>query len=563
MMKKPKFRQSLFLARTPPFWPFLIICAAAGSLVSLGEVHKFHCSDTLVPILASLQKWTPFFWEQDRIGMLVPLLTLPIRHPLLNLLAQEAIYVSTALAAMFLLARYMLRDDSYALVGTLSAVACLSLVPVSWFSDFTTITLGGVWLALGLGGLVLTKREPGFPTSWWRWAIALGLLVLAHWVYSATALLLGPLVVARFLICRQESKAPDAQTDDVFRSTWDSTPKTLIQRVVMTEAVGQLILLGVGFGMGVLFFRLSTRHAVHHTDLSTLPVAQWPNTWRQLWDNQWSSLTPHHWPYFLFGIAFAGSVSFLHPTTRRQPGVAGRAGIAVAIAAIVYFLFMGTRRWTALNSCCPRYTHPSIFLLQGGLALLASGQVTSGLKDRLNRHPYVVAATGLLLAAFINFHSPSIKKVRSDLLHTYGLGGRTDDVLAARCTHVAGDYWKVWPTVFHANLLLREQGESRTVWGITLRGEPTHGKWQHMPLEELRIAVPVDDREQADAWLQSFHLPAMMVVERRSTIYVLRPAAVVLREQHQNLPGDLDPNGAFRGVAGDPKGKPVRSTEDH
>src|SRR6266496_3394333 len=140
MIKNPKFRESSVPAQSPPLWPFLIICAVVGCVVSLGGLHKFHCSDTLIPILFSLQKWTPFFWGQDRIGMLVPLLTLPIRHPLVNLLAQDAIYVSAALAAMFLLTRYMLPDDSYALVGTLSAVACLGLVPVTWFFDFTAAT---------------------------------------------------------------------------------------------------------------------------------------------------------------------------------------------------------------------------------------------------------------------------------------------------------------------------------------------------------------------------------------------------------------------------------------
>jgi hypothetical protein len=538
MIKNSKSRESWVPAQIPPLWPFLIICVAVGSIVSLGSLHWLHNSDTLVPILASLQKWTPFFWEQDRIGMLVPLLTLPIRHPLLNLLAQESIYVSTALAAMFLLARYMLRDGSYALVGTFCAVACLGLVPVTWFFDFTAVTLGGVWLTLGLGGLVLTEAQPGIPTSWWRWSIALALLVLAHWVYSATALLLGPLVVARFLICGQQSEAPDAHTDDDRRSTWASILMTWTRRILRTEAVGQLVLLGVGFGMGVLFLRLSTRHAAMHTNLKSLPAAQWSSTWRQLWNNQWSSLAPHHWPYFLFGTAFAGLVSLGHPARRRQAALASRAGIAVAIAAIVYFLFMGTRRWMVLNSCCPRYTHPSVFLLQGALAIFATGQLTSGIRDRLNRHPYVVAAVGLLLAALINFHSPSVKKVHSDLALVFGLGGRTGDVLAAHCTHVAGDYWKVWPTVFHANLMLREQGESRTVWGITLRGEPTHRKWQRMPLEKLRIAVPLDDTKEADFWLQAFNLPAMVVVEKRSTIYVLRPAAVVFAEEQQKFKFD-------------------------
>src|SRR5437762_10011290 len=97
----------------PPLWPYLVICAAAGLMVSLGSFHWWHNSDSLIPMLVSLQKWTPFFWEQDRIGMLVPLLTLPLREPLWNLIAQEAIYVSTTLAAMFLLPRYVLRDGNY------------------------------------------------------------------------------------------------------------------------------------------------------------------------------------------------------------------------------------------------------------------------------------------------------------------------------------------------------------------------------------------------------------------------------------------------------------------
>jgi hypothetical protein len=68
-------------------WPYLLLCAGVALVVTLGDFHRGHTADTLLPILVSLQRWTPFFWEQDRIGMLVPLLTLQLRHPLLNLLA--------------------------------------------------------------------------------------------------------------------------------------------------------------------------------------------------------------------------------------------------------------------------------------------------------------------------------------------------------------------------------------------------------------------------------------------------------------------------------------------
>jgi hypothetical protein len=99
---------------------------------------------------------------------------------------------------------------------------------------------------------------------------------------------------------------------------------------------------------------------------------------------------------------------------------------------------------------------------------------------------------------------------------------------------VAGDYWKVWPSVYHANLMLRDQGKSATVWGITIPcGGATRAQWERLPPEKLRIAVPLEDREIAQTWLQFFGLPPMVVVEKRPTIYVLRAAASVLREQQQ------------------------------
>lgn len=555
------FQTSFASTRTPALWPYLVLCAGVGLVVSLGAFHQGHIADTLLPILVSLQKWTPYFWEQDRIGMLVPLLTLPIRHPLLNLLVQEAIYVSAALAAMYLLPRYMLPERNYALAGTLSAAAFLGLAPEGWFFGFTAFTFYGVWLALGLGALVLVDGRPGTPILGWRWLMALGLLVLAHWVYSATALLLGPLVVARFLVGRKGTKPADAQGDRPTviggRTSW-----TWIRRVFRTEFGSQLLLLCLGFGLSFLFIRLATRHIPSHTDSSALPAAQWSNTWGQLLKKGWSCLAPYHWPCFLLGTAFAGLVQLGVSARRRQAGVAWRAAIAVSTAAIVYLLFMGTRRWVVLNSYNPRYMYPSYFLFQGALAILAAGQLPLAISHRFSKQAYLLATAGLLIAALTSFHFPSVKKVRDDLDRT--IGTRTADILAARCTHVAGSYWKVWPAVFHANLVLRDLGETRTIWGITFRGEPTRTQWKHMPLENIRVAVPVDDKDaaaywlqafhlkaddkdEAEFWLQAFHLPPMVVVERRSTIYVLRPAAVVLSEQQGMSADILDVDRRFAG----------------
>src|SRR5688500_4546792 len=57
----------------------LVFMAAVAASMSLGRLHEFHSADSILPVLVSLQRWTPFFWQQDRFGMVVPLLAMPIR----------------------------------------------------------------------------------------------------------------------------------------------------------------------------------------------------------------------------------------------------------------------------------------------------------------------------------------------------------------------------------------------------------------------------------------------------------------------------------------------------
>jgi hypothetical protein len=163
----------------PRLWPFLLACGAAAVWIDFGAFHQFHTSDSLLPILVSLQRWTPFFWRQDRVGMLVPLVALPVRHPLGNLLFQDAIYIFSGLAAFFLLARYLLRDETYALARMVSATAFIALAPPAYIFDFFANTFYGVWLALGLGGLVILEPDANGQISWVRRACALILLILA------------------------------------------------------------------------------------------------------------------------------------------------------------------------------------------------------------------------------------------------------------------------------------------------------------------------------------------------------------------------------------------------
>src|SRR3954454_9563013 len=90
--------------------PWVIVSLLAAGLAAwmgLGTLHDFGHADSLLPVLVSTQRWTPFFWGQDRFGMLIPLLAMPFRHPLVNMLVQGWLTTVAALLAPFVVARFL------------------------------------------------------------------------------------------------------------------------------------------------------------------------------------------------------------------------------------------------------------------------------------------------------------------------------------------------------------------------------------------------------------------------------------------------------------------------
>ena len=89
-------RQSLFA---------VCLLAVTSFVVAIGWTLNLHNADSLIPIFESLDFWLPFYWGQDRFGMLLPLLALPIRNSFWNLIAQNAIGVFLLLVGAYLAAR--------------------------------------------------------------------------------------------------------------------------------------------------------------------------------------------------------------------------------------------------------------------------------------------------------------------------------------------------------------------------------------------------------------------------------------------------------------------------
>src|SRR5262249_25382614 len=143
-------------------------------------------------------------------------------------------------------------------------------------------------------------------------------------------------------------------------------------------------------------------------------------------------------------------------------------------------------------------------------------------KARLARWLTPAGMLGLWAAAIVGFGLPSLAGVRQDI--DRHLGQRTAELLAANCTYIAGNYWDVWPAMFHANLVLYERGETRVLWGLSGRSHITKALWSQIPLDKVRVGVPLHDTE-ADGYLKAYQFPAMVEVERHRTIVVLQPVS--------------------------------------
>jgi len=516
-------------SRIPSLWLPLVVCVLVAILIDLGTLHRGQHADSLILIQMSLYRWTPFYWELDRVGSLVPGLAQPFKNPLTNLLVQEALYVWFTLAALVLLARYVVRDAAYLPVAFVSAAIFITLTPSYYRSEIFFSTYG-VWLVFSLTALLLAVPLDG-RQRWPRLALAVVMMIIAHWAYCTATVFLGPLVVIRSWLTAPDPVPVDLAGSDPTEASLFRRLLLLGQRVATPELRASLMLLAIGSATGFVLRSLLAPPAA--TDFGTLPLDQWPVAFRGLLANTWQNVAPSYGPLCLAGLAGSGALLLALPAVRRQTAPALKAAGALAAAALIIACFMATRKWVQLNQYMFRYLVPSVLYFQAALVILGVVPWLATLRlVHRTRAQFAAASSVLVLAAVYSYGLPSLAGVRNDVaehhipaitgINTF-TGIQPEDVIDAHCTHVAGNYWKVWPAVFNANLRLYELGEQRVVWGITLRDKPTRGLWSRVPLRDLCVAVPAGGDPEADRYLREAGFPPLEVVERRPTAWILRP----------------------------------------
>ncbi len=298
-----------------PLTPLLIGCAAAALLIDLGAVHSFHTSDSIVPILASLYRWTPFYWGADRFGMLVALVALPFNNPFANLLVQSWINFFFGLAVIPVLARGALRDSADATTAAGIATALyLALAPAWYQFGLAASSPYPVSITLAAGGLLLIARDrPG----WIRWLAATALVIVAHWVNVASFAYFAPLLLLRTLLVERPPR-------------WRT-------------AAARLGVLLIGASAGLAFKRLANGPA---TPLAMQPVSAWPSAWIAMAANLWL-----HLDALVLGAVFTAAlgVGLARAGARPHVRLPWRDTAALIGAAAAVFLMVGTPTWVRMN----------------------------------------------------------------------------------------------------------------------------------------------------------------------------------------------------------------------
>ena len=184
-------------------WLVLACLLVSAVWIALGPIHRHHTADSIVMALVSLYRWTPLYWEQDRLGMFFPLVAAPWRQPLDNLLVQAALTTVAGLASFFLLGVYVLGRRRGLIAGALAALFLVAFCKLDQqFEHLVMLQQNAQALALGVGGLLLVEQWGQSHRVGWLMAGVVCLLV-THWINPAAAFVLGPLVIVRGLLFRE------------------------------------------------------------------------------------------------------------------------------------------------------------------------------------------------------------------------------------------------------------------------------------------------------------------------------------------------------------------------
>ena len=429
-------------------WNCVLICLGAALValwLTLGDMQRLNHADSLIPAFVSLYRWTWFYWEQNRFGMLTALLAMPIHHPLINLLFQNWLVSFCGLMVFPLAHAYLLGWRTASLSGIAGVTVYFLAGPNCFHLDYLLANQPyAVSGCLGLLGLMAMGSEstPRFRVAL-RWPVAAVLLFLAFWVSLAGVFFVVPLLVLPSFI--------------------GGTPRRGIN-----FPPGLAVVILAAFANWVM-----TVSYPYGEDYGWTSPFTWPRNCVLLLRNLYTATTTA-FLFALLTLAGMGAVGWRICQHREQRRAMLCACLVGVMAAGFYFMVAAASDHVQLGRFPYRYAIPSVVLLviSGAMfASLAAERLPAGWRTGLE----AVLLLALIAGLTLRYGAPSYGRVR--MIVDQRFGGATSALCDSHCTHVLGNYWDVWGAVFHANLTKYESGSRQVIWGITDRSLVTRDLW--------------------------------------------------------------------------------------
>lgn len=451
------------------------VAMTGGAIQAVSGNLRFQNADSLVPVFVSLYGWTPFFWDQDRFGMLVPFLALPFQDPFSNLVFQQVLRSAAALAAPLALARLLAPVRYWLPAGLLALATWLGLLSlpafaVASFQPYPTA------VCLGSAGILLLEG-PGRG----RRAAGAAATLLGVWVAPTMVLWSIPLAVARSLLT---AAPPSARS--ILRERLGLVVTSLVS-IVLVQAL-----------------------AAHWPGISRptrLELVAPADGWLGLttFVSRWSTvLSPA-----LVGVDVLLAVLLLCLHLARRTDARRRlATLALAplLTAFAEAAVLGSIWWFHGNGLSDRYIAVGLLLLCLQPFLVLAGVLDARAKPEAGSAvPALVLCSLLAVGGLLaHFGFPSVAGARRvlDTQMNRSIGGAVLATNDARCTHLLGEYWRVFPVAFAANALRAESGPAEPpVWPLTGSSRMMRRAWEPPDWGAARVCVLANDskwQEMAD-----------------------------------------------------------------
>ncbi len=465
-------------------WGWAVAAGVAAAVLAvwmdLSSLHAHHTSDSFIPVLSGLYLWEPFFWKQNRFGSLVPLLSLWLDSPFANLLFQVGLRLLAVVSSFFLLARTVVPRLYWPAVGALTLALWIGAKDIKAHA-FVQMQPYGQAIALSLAGIALLEGK-----GRWRALGGLVLLGLGFWVSATTLFWLFPLVWIRGWL-KDGSFFPEGRT-----------------RLL-------LALLVAAFGLSMLF---SWTWKYKATSFGAARPEVWLEAWGTLLSRSVDYLSP--------ALAVAGVCLFFLAWRQFRLALsrpAFSAGLCLVVMAFADLGVMGLTHWAEVNSWSLRYVTVELLALGMLAPALLLVLLLEGRPARWQRTANVLMLVLLLGVAALRYGEPSVSRARASL-DVYGKA--TDEIVASGATHLLGGYWRVWPAVFHANMVRWERGEKKPIWGITVRSVSTDRLWRPRDWSEARIAVLEGNERAAEDIRRAASIPSLYLAENLGDLRIYK-----------------------------------------